>query len=153
MSTPTVTITVAGSPVTSTAPSDPATLEASLHMLYVQAVKGEERKQWVIFPPAVEALGIDSAHIKTGSPVLQLARHQTFKGNRAKWFHTKVYPNTPGLTEDLTVAAADGWVVSGLTVIPLEKDDYQEVWAGETPHKALRAVGRYIEKSYGLSIK
>lgn len=147
--TPTVTITV---PPTGGVPTR-SQLEQGLHMLYVQAVKGDERKQWVIFPPAVEQLDIPADKISNGDPVLMLSRHQTFKGNRAKWFHHKVYATSPGLTEELVAASGDGWIVGGLTVVPLELDDYQAAWSGDTPHKAMRAIGRHIEKAHGLSVK
>jgi hypothetical protein len=153
VSTPTVTITIAGHPATSMALPDADTLAESLHMLYVQAVKGEQRQQWVIFPPALTELGIPADQVKAEKPVLQLHRLQTFKGNRAKWFHTKVYPATPGLPQELAAAVNDGWVVSGVTVIPLESDDYKAAWSGDTPHKALRAVDRAIFKAHNLSVK
>lgn len=150
MATPTVTIKVPGGAPTAPTVAQP---EAGLYMLYVQAVKGNERRQWVIFPPANTALGIPETLVKHGNPVLMLSRTQTFKGNRAKWFHHKVYPNAPGLTEELTASSGDGWTVGGLTVVPLELDDYQAVWQGDTPHKAMRAIDRTIQKAHGLSVK
>lgn len=146
MATPTVTITVAGSPVAPVV-SD-SVLESHLHMVYAQAVKGDERRQWVVFPPQVAALGCagDNPGI-----VLILSRHQTFAGNRSKWFQSKSYVGT--LAEQLTTYAAQGWTTGGVVAVPLEKDDYLSAWGGDTPHKAMRAVSRQTEAAYGITVK
>lgn len=144
-SIPTVTITVSG-----TTP-DPATAEDAtrgLHMLYVQAIKGDERQQWVVIPPAVSTLDVEK---QNGNPVLVLSRVQEFKGNRSKWFHHK-HHNHGEVARTLTQRAEDGYIVSEPVVIPLEVDDYQKAWKGETPHKALRAVDRTITAILGTTL-
>lgn len=143
---PNVTITITG-----TTP-EPATAEDAtkgLHMLYMQAIKGEERQQWVLFPPPVSTLGVDG---QAGNPVLVLHRVQEFKGNRSKWFHNK-YLNHGELGHVLTARENEGYILSEPVVVPLEVDDYQAAWTGSTPHKALRAVGRQVELVLGTTIK
>lgn len=148
MTFPTVTITVTG---TDAGPVDPAEAEKGLHMMYVQAVKGDKRQQWVVFPPAVKELGVPEDKIPAGAPSLLLHRTQEFPGNRSKWFHFK--QNAPShLTEQMKSFEADGWVLSEGIVVTLEKDDYLAVWEGKTPHKALRAVDRAITP-FGLTVK
>lgn len=143
---PTVTITVTG---TTPEPATAEDAEAGLHMLYVQALKGEERQQWVIFPPPVSTLDVDG---QAGNPVLSLHRVQEFKGNRSKWFHTK-HMHHGDVSRVLTQRAEEGYIVSEPVVVPLEVDDYKEAWAGNTPHKALRAVGRQVELVLGVTVK
>lgn len=142
---PTVTITVTGTTV------EPASAEdatAGLHMLYVQGVKGEQRYQWVIFPPPVTTLDVQDV---PGHPVLLLQRLQEFSGNRSKWFHHK-YVSHGDVATVMGTRDSEGWVLSDPIVVPLEVDDYQAAWKGDTPHKALRAVDRAI-KPFGLSVK
>ena len=117
-------------------------------MLYAQAIKGDERRQWVVFPPKVKALGTDEDAPKI---VLILARHQAFAGNRSKWFHSHNYAGS--LAETLGTYAGDGWTVGGVVTVPLEKDDYLAAWGGDTPHKAMRAVSRQLEAAYGITVK
>lgn len=147
MATPTVTITVAGAPVASTPTGGPVD-EKALHMCYAQAVKGDERRQWVVFPPEVTALG--RTQDKTDI-VLILARHQEFAGNRTKWFRSTNYVGA--LAETLAQYAGQGWTVGGIVAVPLEQDDYNTAWNGDTPHKALRAVNRQLESAYNITVK
>lgn len=138
---PTVTITVTG-----TTP-DPATAEDAergLHMLYMQARKGDERHQWVVFPPAVTTLNVEG---QNGNPILVLHRVQEFKGNRSKWFHHK-HLHHGEVARTLTQRQEEGYILSEPLVVPLEVDDYTKTWAGETSHKALRAVDRTIQANY-----
>lgn len=150
VATPTVTITVAGAPVTATTTplGDAETLREGLHMLYAQVVKGDERRQWIVFPPANNVLGT-----KGNAPgiLLMLARHQQHAGNRSKWFESKVYANS--LAQELTRYESDGWTIGGIVTVPLELDDYLAVWEGTTPHKAIRAVNRHLEAAYGITVK
>lgn len=150
VATPSVTITVKGVPVTGgTVPGSGGALESALHMVYAQAVKDDERRQWVVFPPRVEALGCEK---DDPEQVLILARHQEFKGNRTKWHHARAYKT--GLAETLAEFAGQGWTVGGIVAVPLEKDDYLAAWNdNDTPHKAMRAVSRQLEAAYGITVK
>lgn len=148
VATPTVTITVSGSPVTVTPLEDKDTLREGLHMVYAQAVKGDERRQWIVFPPPTEVLGAGSTE---PGVLLMLARHQEFKGNRTKWFESKVTKATLG--QELARFAGDGWTPGCVVAVPLELDDYLAVWQGTTPHKAIRAVNRQLEAAYGVTVK
>lgn len=151
-SVPTVTITVTGAGAMSGAPLSKEERIEALHMYYVQAVKGDQRKQWILFPPAYADLGAEGGD-PTGQALL-LNRTQEFPGNRSKWFRQTIAPKDPnnGLSTALTQHEADGWVISGHTVVPLEHDDYVNVWTGETPHKAIRAIDRAI-RPLGLQTK
>lgn len=130
---------------------DVAELDGALHMLYVQAVKDDRRVQWVVFPPAIAALSLPNGVTANPNTVLVLNRTQEFAGNRSKWFHKHV-SSYPALAQDLTKHGEQGYAVSEPLVTPLETDDYQTAWSGDTPHKALRAVDRTL-KPFGLSVK
>lgn len=147
---PTVTITVNGGAAEST--DSPEVLEQALHMVYVQAVKGDQRKQWVVFPPALKALGVPEDKAPAAQQCLMLSRLQEFKGNRSKWFHFKLNPGQTALTQELKDFENSGWTVGGMVVVPLEKDDYLEAWNGDTPHKAMRAIGRALAP-LGITVK
>ena len=155
MSTPTVTITVGGVPVSAMTRTpfegDVAELDGALHMMYVQAVKGDRRVQWVVFPPAVSALSLPSGVTANPNTVLVLNRTQEFAGNRSKWFHKHV-ASYASLAMDLTKFGEQEYALFEPVVVPLETDDYQTAWSGDTPHKALRAVDRSL-KPFGLSVK
>ena len=58
-----------------------------------------------------------------------------------------------GMKNEFQVAVSSGMEISGVTVIPLELDDYREVWTGVTPTKALRAVDRAIQQAHGIHVK
>ena len=162
MTTPTVTVTVGGVPITATTTSlpttgtDKETLEKGLHMLYAQATKGEERRQYVLLPPAVEALGVQKGRLYNGAGdrFFYLYRTQSFKGNRSKWFSGFMYSeHGQTLASTLTTLSESGWEIGGVVVAPLELDDYLKFYnEGETSHKALRAVDRALT-AIGLSIK
>lgn len=147
---PTVTITVSGSGSTATVSDD--TPASALHMLYVQAVKGDQRKQWVVFPPAIAALGVPENRVPPTTQNLLLSRVQEFKGNRSKWFHNRINTGQTYLTEQMKHFEADGWALGGVVVVPLETDDYVSAWEGNTPHKAMRAIDRAL-KPLGISVK
>jgi hypothetical protein len=155
VSTPTVTITVGGVPVSAMTKTpftgDVSELDGALHMLYVQAVKDDRRVQWVVFPPAVAALSLPSGVTANPNTVLVLNRTQEFVGNRSKWFH-KYVNSYASLAQDLTKFGEQGYALTEPVVTALETDDYQTVWSGDTPHKALRAVDRTL-KPLGLSVK
>lgn len=155
MSTPTVTITVGGVPVSAMSKTpftgDVAELDGALHMMYMQATKGDRRVQWVVFPPAVAALTLPSGVTANPNTVLVLNRTQEFEGNRSKWFHKHV-SSYAALAQDLTKHSEQDYALIEPVVVPLETDDYQTVWSGDTPHKALRAVDRTL-KPFGLSVK
>lgn len=164
MTTPTVTVTVGGVPITATTTSIPTadaskeTLEKGLHMVYAQATKGDVREQFVVLPPAVEALGVNKDRLYNAeagkSRFFYLHRVQNFKGNRSKWFSGFFYPEHGStLTSRLTTLAEADWEIGGVVVAPLELDDYLKFYnEGETSHKALRAVDRALT-AIGLSIK
>lgn len=160
--TPTVTITVGGVPITASTTSLPGQHKSAegsaehLYMAYVQAVKDDVRYQWVIFPPARADLGVEKDKIPTdgeGEAFHMISRVQRHEGNRSKWFHHKVYEATAPFSDTLRKHAEKGFVVSDPVVVSLEVDDYKAVWNSEdTPHKALRAVDRAL-KPLGLSVK
>lgn len=124
-------------------------MEAGLHMLYVQAVKDETRVQFVVFPPAREALGAAS---HKGDPLLLLKRTQERVGNRSKWFHSQIHDKAQVLQTELAGLEASGYLLGAPVAVPLEKDDYVSAWNGNTPHKALRAVDRAL-RPLGFSVK
>lgn len=154
---PKVEITLGGKPLTATmtpVPTPGSGDPASLFMLYTQAVQNDKRLQWVVFPPASTAFGVDQSKILHPNPLL-LRRVQDFPGNRSKWFHHRLVTysdSTTTLTSELTGVANDGWTLGPVVAVPLEQDDYLAVWNGETPHKALRAVDRAL-RAYDLSVK
>ena len=160
MATPTVTITVGGVPVTATrggVPAEDVPGEDALYMLYVQAVKGEQRKQWLVFPPALESLGVKSARVKSDKTLLMLARIQTEPGNRSKWFQHTIITDGEGnntLRNTLNnLIQSEGWEVGFALAIPCELDDYLKAWNDQaTPHKAMRAVDRAL-RPYGQTVK
>lgn len=142
VSVPTVTITVTGESAGDSVDVD--TLVSSLHMVYLQAVDGKRRYQWIVFPPAVSALGVDAQKVASSTGrVRVLVRVQEFEGNRSKWFH-RTEPGT-FLSDAMEKAVTDGHKVSPPVLVPLELDDYLKVWEGETSHKAIRAVDRTIQ--------
>lgn len=150
MSTPTVTITV-----TSAEPveADADELLSGLYMLYVQGVKGDERVQFVLFPPARKVLGVPEDKVTAGDPMLLLKRKQEFAGNRSKWFHYKVHDAPKqALQSDLAHLESSGFALSTPIAVPLEQDDYLTAWNGDTPHKAMRAIGRAL-RPLGISLK
>lgn len=150
MSAPHVTIRVKGSPATGDI--SVATLEDSLHMFYLQAVDGEKRYQWIVFPPAVGALGVSDQEVTASAGrVKVLHRVQEFEGNRSKWFHS--VKDDTFLLEALKSSQNKGHAVSKPVVVKLELDDYQAAWQGETPHKAIRAVDRAIKDVLNTSVK
>lgn len=171
MTTPTITISVSGVPVAATSTAIPSTPVAgmatataassevstkSLYMAYVQAVKGDKREQFIVFPPAVETLGVLGVTDKwtgVGKRLLALHRTQSFSGNRSKWFEKYFYTDTnQTLLSDLDNLTNRGYEIGGLVVVPLEVDDYVKVYNGITPTKAIRAIDRAL-KTIGLSIK
>lgn len=150
MSAPTVTITL--KPKSALSVVEREELASGLHMLYVQAVKGEVRHQWVVFPPPCSALDVKSPGSE--GQMLLLERVQQHEGNRSKWFHRRfpVAKATERLQSELTTLSQDGYTVGGVVAVPLEEDDYKEAWNGVTPHKALRAVDRAL-RPYKITVK
>lgn len=151
MATPTVTITVGGVPVGASSAIAAADAEDALYMTYVQAAKDGKRYQFVLFPNAISALGAPTLSVPT---MLFLRRKQERPGNRSKWFHHRMQvAHKTQLLSELDKLAERGYELGGLVVVPLEKDDYQSVWNGQTPHKALRAVDRALDATHSLSVK
>lgn len=149
MSAPHVTITVTRDPSEEV---DPLIAEQNLYMMYVQSSVGEVRYQWVVYPPALEVLGVDAQTVaKSGGRVKVLARTQSFPGNRSKWFHLEKENNF--LVQTIKDALDKGETVKGPVLIPLELDDYLTVWQGETSHKAIRAIDRELIKTLNTTIK
>lgn len=144
-STPTVTIKIKG--VTDAA----APTEDDLYMMYMQAVKGDARQQWIVFPPAVDTFG-DIPADKLGQGKY-LARKQDFPGNRSKWFHYTVPAGDSAvLLSKIETLRTDGWAVTAPILVRLEAEDYLTTWRGDTSHKAMRAVDRALAP-YKLSVK
>ncbi len=157
MTTPTVTISVGGVPITATTTSLPTAGDETgspLYMMYVQAVKDDTRYQWVVIPPARAEFGVTPDKMPDDKSTLYLlSRVQRHAGNRSKWFHHRIYSNSTPLPETVKAHAEKGYTVSAVVAVPLESDDYQTLWnTGETPHKALRAVDRVLT-SMGLTVK
>lgn len=150
MSAPTVTITL--KPQASLSAVEREALVEGLHMLYVQAEKGEVRHQWVVFPPP--CAGLDVKVEGAAGMMLVLERVQQHTGNRSKWFHRRfpVGQTTARLSDELAKLAGDGFKVGGVVAVPLEEDDYKEAWSGDTPHKAMRAVDRAL-RPYKITVK
>ena len=148
---PRLTIKVNGVPVSSgeaTSPSGDA--KDHLYMFYFQTVKGEQRNQWIVFPPPVEELLPE--YFSTRERQLTLSRTQTFAGNRSRWSPSYVYsPDT--LTTIVTDLVARGHEVGGLLVVPLELDDMAEAYNLATPQKALRSIDRLLGAVHNTSIK
>lgn len=153
MPSPTVTITVGGVPVSGvvSTPVDPNEVREGLHMMYLQAVKGEKRRQFVLFPPAMAGFPFADKVQTNPRRSLLLSRVQEFPGNRSKWFQSHVNSG-PAFLLDLNNYASRGYVFSDPVVIPLEEDDYLAAWSGNTPHKAMRAIGRALQP-YNITIK
>lgn len=159
MTAPTVAVSVGGSVVTPgvATPVTPVASgevpESALHMLYVQAVQGDIRYQWVVFPPAVAALGVAENRVSNGSPLAMLHRVQRTVGNRSKWFRHSIYDVDNHFVNSLKKHAEDGFVLGGVVAVPLELDDYLTLWnEGKTPTKALRAVDRQL-RPLGITVK
>lgn len=166
MTTPTITISVSGVPVAATSTAIPSTPVAgmatattaevstkNLYMTYVQAVKGDKREQFIVFPPGVESLGVTDKWTGNGQRLKTLHRKQDFPGNRSKWFEKYLYTAYDQTIQgDLDNLSNRGYEIGGLVVVPLEVDDYVKVYNGTTPHKALRAIDRALQ-TIGLSIK
>lgn len=153
--TPTVTIKVGGIPVsvaTTPIPESSTNLEDSLYMLYVQATHGEERRQWIVFPPAVDGFGIAPSEVRENR-VLVLSRTQKFVGNRSKWFTGFLYEPFDGLPTELSNFLARGYELGGVVVAPLEVDDYMSVYARTTSHKAIRAIDRVLTAVHDITVK
>jgi hypothetical protein len=151
MGAPHVTITVTGASATSGS-VDKDTLIKSLYMTYMQSVDGDRRHQWIVFPPAVEALGVDAQKVSgSAGRIKVLHRTQEFEGNRSKWFHQD--RDSAFLLEAIETCRKGGQKVSGPVLVQLELDDYLSVWEGSTPHKAIRAVDREIIAVLKTTIK
>lgn len=153
---PTVAVSVGGSVVTPGAVSSGLSDEVpadALHMLYVQAVKEDVRYQWVVFPPASAALGVAENRVTAQAPLAMLARVQRTVGNRSKWFRHNIYDLDSHFLSTLRKHANDGFTLGGVVAVPLEQDDYLEVWnENKTPTKAMRAVDRQL-RPLGITVK
>lgn len=141
---PSVKITITG---VNDASSDPT--EDDLYMMYVQATKGDKRRQWVMIPPANSSF--DGIHSSQDGKHLYITRLQDFPGNRSKWF-SHVDQSGETLASNIEDCKNAGWEVSLPVLAKLDLDDYVDFWNGKTSHKALRAVGRALAP-FKLSIK
>lgn len=149
----TATTTTSTAPtVTPVTPAPAENAEKNLFGMYVQAVKGNVRYQWVIFPPAIEALGVKE--LRGMAPKFAyIQRTQQHEGNRSKWYHMRQWDSSTPFEQTLQSHIEKGYTVSEPVVVPLELDDYLAVWNNrETPHKYLRAVDRVLQP-LGLKIK
>lgn len=148
-STPKVSITL----LNAVSEEEKAAMEQGLHMLYVQAQKGQERHQWVVFPPAQAALGIVGAEA-SNSECIMLERFQASKGNKAKWYHKRLPTGqTESLLDVIRERAREGFTPGYVLAVPLQLDDYQQLWNDQTtPHKALRHVD-YALRPYKITLK
>lgn len=147
----------------STAPApapvgDAEDLANNLHGVYMQVVKGSVRKQWVVFPPPLEVLGVNMSRQNGGDPSLipkycYMYRTQNHAGNRSKWFHAKIWDSSRPISNLIEDYTSTGWEPSDPVVVPLEVDDYLKVWnEGVTPQKYIRAIEKTL-KPFGLTVK
>jgi hypothetical protein len=146
-STPKVSITL----LNAVSDEEKAAMESGLHMLYVQAQKGQQRYQWVVFPPAQAALGITE---DAPDECVLLERFQASKGNKAKWFHKRLpTAQTTALLDVLREKAKEGFTPGYPLAVKLQLDDYRQVWNDKTtPHKALRHID-YALRPYKITLK
>lgn len=153
--TPTVTIRVGGVPVsvaTTAVPDGVSVSEDNLFMTYFQATKGEERRQWIVFPPAVAGFGIPDTEVGV-ERVLVLSRTQKFAGNRSKWFTGFSFSPHTSIINELNLLSSRGYELGGTVVAPLEADDYLSVYTNTTSHKAIRAIDRALNAVHDISVK
>lgn len=143
-SIPKVTIKIKG---VDTSTDQPKITEDNLYMMYLQAVHGDYRRQWIVIPPNTPSL--DSGN--SGGMFKMLTRVQTFAGNRSKWVHSLVN-ETDFLNLVVKNYDNDDWTFIDPIVVKLEVDDYRKMWDGETSHKAIRAVDRALAP-YGITVK
>lgn len=143
-SIPKVTIKIKG---VDTSADQPKITEDNLYMMYLQAVHGDYRRQWIVIPPNTPSL--DSGN--SGGMFKMLSRVQMFAGNRSKWVHSLIN-ETDFLNLEVSRHGNDDWTFIDPIVVKLEVDDYRKMWDGETSHKAIRAVDRALAP-YGISIK
>lgn len=121
-----------------------------MYAVFIEAVKGEQRTQWFLFPPANSAYGTSR---KPDGSQRFIKRRIERKGHRAKWKTTQ-RAETPALEEKLKLELdqyeSTEWVLRQPVVIALEQDDYLKVWDNEaevtTPYKALRHVEAVTKK-------
>ena len=122
--------------------------ESALHMLYVQGTAEDRRHQWIYIPRGDDSLGMTAFKDASG---LLLSRLQERVGHRTMWRHQRLSEHRP-VEHYFRRAATKGFALSGVTVVPLEQDDYIGMWDGKTSHKALRAVARTLA-TQGISLK
>lgn len=120
-----------------------------LFMVYLQAVNGDRRMQWVLFPPA---MGKHIPNSPGSTKFLLLSREQAFAGNRSKWVHSH-RNSAEFMSRDVKYARTMGFSEGSPVLVPLELDDYVAAWTGTTPHKALRAVDREISSVLRTRLK
>ncbi len=121
-----------------------------LYAVFLEAVNGQQRAQWMLFPPASFAFGVD--HDPEGAQRF-MKRRLDKPGHRAKW-KTVQKTTSAGLEEKLRLELdqyeSTGWIIRQPVVIRLEQDDYEKVWANktdaDTPYKALRHVEAVTKK-------
>lgn len=121
-----------------------------LYAVFIECRQGEQRAQWMLFPPALPHLGVE--HDPAGAQRF-IKRRMTKKGHRAKWSTTQrrtAEELEKKLHLELDQYESTEWVFVDPIVIELEFDDYLKVWEGQaaaaTPYKALRHVEAVAKK-------
>lgn len=113
---------------------------------FLEARKGDQRAQWMLFPPLLDGYGLQDETLSLGS-MRFIKRKMDRPGHRAKWGTTA--RSTPleieaKLKLELDQYESVGWQIMEPIVIELEADDYMKVWENKdsvvTPYKALRHV-------------
>lgn len=121
-----------------------------LYAAFFEAVNGEQRTQWMLFPPAVFSYGAE--HNPEGAQRF-IKRRLEKAGHRAKW-RTVQRRTDSSLREKLALELdqyeSTGWIIRQPIVIRLEQDDYEKVWSNaevaSTPYKAIRHVEAVAKK-------
>ena len=111
--------------------------------------KGQQRTQWLLFPPACANLG---AELDEGWGRF-LKRKIEKAGHRAKWsdFTRRDFGEVSGKAVlEMEQYASTGWEVRAPIVILMDQDDYQLAMTADasvpTPYKALRHVEAVAKK-------
>jgi hypothetical protein len=109
-----------------------------------QSGDGTQRVQWLLVPPSVQKLtGVAGDHGRF------IKRRFDRKGHKPKWATSKLTSaaaTSQYLKSNMREFESTGWVFRPPVVIRLETDDYQDVWRGKTPYKALRHVEAVTRK-------
>lgn len=120
-----------------------------LFAVFLEAVNGYKRTQWLIVPPANTTYGTPAGLNGRGR---MIKRSRSYPEHRAKWSLGEAHGHgTMRSTVMLELGQYEsaGWTVLPPVVIALDHDDYLKVWKGEasfsTPYKAFRHVDKQLD--------